>query len=91
MNSHDPLPTEDQRRRLGDLLHNAFIELRHIEGEQAHDLAYALHNLPVEIFGWGTWSVSDTRGRLQHYQTKHSSNISVDYVALFDRIFPNAA
>lgn len=56
-------------------------------GEQAHDLAYAFHNLPMEIYGWGTWSVAGTRDRLQYYQKKHSQNLGVDYVALFDKIY----
>jgi len=59
----------------------------YLTGEQAHDLAYAFHNLPMEIYGWGTWSVAGTRGRLQYYQKKHSQNPGVDYVALFDRIY----
>jgi len=71
-------------------MHHAFIELRYVTGEQAHDLAYAFHNLPMEMYGWGTWSVKVTRGRLQHYQQKHSQNLGVDYVALFDKIMPNA-
>ncbi|MEW6159668.1 MAG: hypothetical protein AB1813_19740 [Verrucomicrobiota bacterium] len=83
----DPLPTEEQRKQLGELMHNAFIELRRFNGEQAHDLAYAFHNLPMEIYGWGTWSIVGTRGRLLHYQKKHSQNLGVDYVALFDKIY----
>ena len=46
-------------------------------GEQAHDLAYAFHNLPVEIHGWGTWSVAGMRGRFRHYQHKHKANLGV--------------
>ena len=69
----------------------AFVELRYLEGEQAHDLAYALHNLPLEIYGWGSWNVAGTRSRLQYYQTKHQSNLGFDYVAAFDAIFRGAA
>ena len=43
---------------LGELIQQAFVDLRYIEGDQAHDLAYAFHNIPAEIFGWGTWNVS---------------------------------
>lgn len=84
----DPLPNEKQREQLGDLMYNAFVELRHLTGEQAHDLAYAFHNLPKEIYGWGSWSVAGTRARFQYYQRKHSQNLGVDYVALFDKIYP---
>jgi len=83
----DPLPTEAQRKQLCELMHNAFVELRYLSGEQAHDLAYAFHNLPVEIYGWGTWSIEVTRARLQYYQEKHAQNLGVDYVVLYDKIF----
>lgn len=86
----DPLPTEEQRKLLCELMHHAFVELRYLTGEQANDLAYAFHNLPMEIYGWGTWSVAHTRRRLVHYQTKHAQNPGVDYVALFDGIFSSA-
>lgn len=83
----DPLPTEEQRRRLCELMHFAFIELRHLTGEQANDLAYVFHNLPMEMYGWGTWSVATVRGRLLHYQKKHAQNSKVDFAGLFDKIF----
>jgi hypothetical protein len=83
----DQLPTEEQRKQLCGLMHSVFNELRYLNGEQAHDLAYAFHNLPMEIYGWGTWNVSWTRGRLLRYQGKHGQNLGVDYVALFDKIF----
>ena len=81
------LPTESQRRNLCDLMATAFIELRYLDGEQAHDLAYAFHNLPKEIYGWGHWSIEGSRARLQHYQTKHAENLGFNYVAAFDEIF----
>ena len=61
------------------------------DGEQAHDLAYAFHNLPKEIYGWGNWSVESMRARLQHYQSKHAKNLGVDYVKAFNAIFNSAA
>jgi len=69
------LPTEEQRVALCDLMAIAFIELRYLNGDQAHDLAYAFHNLPKEIYGWGSWSVATTRARFLHYQTS-SWNVS---------------
>ena len=56
----DTLPTDEQRKQLCELMHRAFVELLYLTGEQAHDLAYAFHNLPMEIYGWGTWNVAST-------------------------------
>ena len=81
------LPTEKQRIALCDLMHNAFVELRYLDGEQAHDLAYAFHNLPKEIYGWGSWSSVAFRERLRHYQSKHAENLGFNYVAALDQIF----
>jgi hypothetical protein len=81
------LPTEDQRKALSHLIYEAFVELRHLPEEQAHDLAFAFHNIPKEMYGWGTWSVDVTRARLAHYQAKHQSNLGFDYVDAFDAIF----
>jgi hypothetical protein len=86
--SADNLPTEEQRVALCDLMHNAFVELRYLEGEQAHDLAYAFHNLPKEIYGWGGWSPDGFRARLAHYQSKHSHSPGFNYVLAFNAIFP---
>ena len=83
----DPLPIEEQRKALCDLMHEAFVELRHLTGEQAHDLAYAFHNLPKTMYGWGQWSIQGTRAVLAHYQTKHQANLGFDYVNAFDEIF----
>jgi hypothetical protein len=68
-------------------MHEAFVELRSLPEEQAHDLAYAFHNLPKTMYGWGSWSVESARGPLAHYQTKHKANIGYDYVAALDAIF----
>ncbi|WP_423372551.1 hypothetical protein [Burkholderia sp. LMG 32019] len=84
----DTLPTEKQREALCDLIASAFVELRYLDGEQAHDLAYAFHNLPKEMYGWGSWSIDTTRNRLRHYQTKHAGNVGFDYVVAFNSIFP---
>ncbi|MES2047811.1 MAG: hypothetical protein V4447_05385 [Pseudomonadota bacterium] len=82
-----PLPNEKQRELICDLIATAFIELRYVDGEQAHDLAYAFHNLPKEIYGWGSWSIDGARGRLQYYQTKHQANLGFNYVDAFKAIF----
>lgn len=86
------LPTAEQRQALCDLMHEAFIELRYLPEEQAHDLAHAFHNLPKTMYGRGHWSVEGARGPLTHYQAKHRGNLGFDYVAAFDAIFkdPNS-
>ncbi len=84
---HSNLPTEEQRKALCVLMHEVFVDLRTLEGEQARDLAYAFHNLPIEIYGWGSWSIEIMRGRLQYYQTKHQNNLGFNYVAAFNAIF----
>jgi hypothetical protein len=83
----DPLPTAEQRQALCELMHEAFVELRYLSGEQAHDLAYAFHNLPKTIYGWGTWSIQGARAALLHYESKHQANLGFKYVAAFDAIF----
>jgi hypothetical protein len=87
MMASDPLPNEDQRKALCDLMRWAFVELRLLDGGQAHDLADAFHNSPHEMYGRGRWSVAATRAQLQHYQTKHAANKGFNYVAAFDAIF----
>ncbi|WP_146168209.1 hypothetical protein [Pseudomonas mangrovi] len=81
------LPSEEQRIALCDLMHNAFIELRYLDGEQAHDLAYAFHNLPKEMYGWGSWSSEGFISRLRYYQSKHAENIGFNYVSAAETIF----
>ena len=79
--------SERQRQGVCELMHEAFVELRYLNGEQAHDLAYAFHNLPKEIIGWGNWSIEGARSRIARYQGKYKSNPGFDYVAAFDAIF----
>ena len=86
-----PLPSEKQRQELCNLMAAAFVELRYLDGEQAHDLAYAFHNLPKEMYGWGVWSPETFRARLQHYQAKHSATLGVNYVAALDEIYKPTA
>lgn len=46
------------------LLQDAFNFLRYASADEAKALAYALHNIPAEMYGWGVWSMSATRGQL---------------------------
>lgn len=88
--NRDPLPTEAQRQALGELLHAAFIFMRYASESESQALAYALHNVPVEIYGYGEWSISQTRGQLLRFQTENypTPNHGPDFIAMFDAIFP---
>jgi hypothetical protein len=83
----DPLPDDDQRRRLCELMYAAFIELRciHRESEQVHELAYAFHNLPLTMYGWGTWNWAGLRGVLARYRKRFPEG-GPDYAAMLDAI-----
>ena len=83
--TRDSLPTDDQRRLLCDLIAVALVDLRAEETQRGRDLAYALHNLPKTMWGWGTWSVDGQRASLAHFQSRHPGG--PDYVAMFDAIF----
>ena len=85
----EPLPNEEQRRQLCELMHMAFVDLRRLDGDQAHDLADAFHNLPHEMYGKGKWSVSRARAFLERYCDKHHGHGTYNYVAAFDKIFPS--
>ena len=54
MHPDSRLPNEMQRRKLCELLHVVFVDIRNIAGsgaaQQASDLADAFHNLPHEIW-----------------------------------------
>ena len=85
--SKQKLPTAEQRQALCDLMHEAFVELRYLPEEQAHDLAYAFHNLPKTMYGRGHWNIEGERGRFMRYQTKYKTNLGFDYVVAFDAVF----
>ena len=89
----DPLPNEQQRKALGELLHHALIFMRYASEKECNALAYALHNFPLEIYGWGTWDVRVARGQLRRFQAENypQPNYGPDFVAMFDEIFPRDA
>lgn len=72
---NDPLPTEEQRKGLNDLVADALVEIRMLASEgrsrQILDLAEAFHEVPKEMYGWGAFSWQVTRGRLVHYQARY--------------------
>ena len=83
-------PTHDQRVMLGNLLHDALIEIRHLGwngmGQQAADLADAVENIPTELFGVGVFQWFQLRLLLQGYQKKYEQENGTDYVSRLDRI-----
>ncbi|MGL6073218.1 MAG: hypothetical protein ACRC8S_03545 [Fimbriiglobus sp.] len=83
----DPLPNDDQRRQLCELLHAAFVELRTVsnDSEQVHELSYAFHNLPLTMYGWGTWSWGGLRAVLVRYRERFPRG-GPDYAAMLDAI-----
>jgi hypothetical protein len=84
---HNSLPNEDQRRALCELMHAAFIELRGVydQAEQVHELAYVFHNLPLTMYGWGTWSWDGLRAGLVRYRSRFPEG-GPDYAAMMDVI-----
>ena len=90
----DPLPTDDQRRCLNEMVADAFVDIRNLlagnpgpeDTARAHHLAYTFHNLPREMYGWGTWSVERTRGSLGRYCDMFPGD--PNYLAMFNAIYP---
>ena len=94
MLNRDPLPNDEQRQALCDMIHAAFVEIRSLgwdgKAEQAGDLADAFHTTPKEMYGWGCWQLRLFRGMVQDYQDKYHAEDyfgKCDYVAMIDRIF----
>jgi hypothetical protein len=54
MHPDSRLPNDAQRKKLCEMLHHAFVDIRSLagggHGEQASDLADAFHNLPHEMW-----------------------------------------
>ena len=91
--SSEPLPTEKQRELLCDMIHAAFVEVRLLgwagEARQAADLADAFHNIPKEMYGWGSFSWEMFRGMLATYQRKWRTperRDGPDYLAMLDQV-----
>ena len=87
----DPLPTEEQRASLCEIVAAAFIELRLLgwagRAAQAADLAEAFLNLPREMYGYGRFDWQITRGMLQWYEEKCPDQHH-RYTAMLDKIHP---
>jgi hypothetical protein len=90
MQSDAKLPTDAQRQKLCEMIHQAFIEMR-LHGwsgkaGQAADLADAFHNLPRDMWR-DDFSLKFFRDAfLVVYQQKHPTGRVRDYVAMVDDI-----
>jgi hypothetical protein len=81
----DPLPTDEQRRALGQLLRQVLVFIRITGGLASQALADATHNLPADSWAPGVWNVANARAELMRYDARHPGE---DFVAMFDQIFP---
>jgi hypothetical protein len=82
--------TDDHRKKLCELVHWAFVEIRLLgstgKAEQAADLADAFHNLPKEIWK-EEFSLEYFRDAfLAVYQQKHPEGRVRDYVGVVNEI-----
>lgn len=91
MSEQNPLPSEDERVKLCEILSHALIEIRLLAGSgkagQVADLADVWHSLPREMYGWGLFDWSLLRGMAAQYQAKYHDRY-YDYVAMLDQIRP---
>jgi hypothetical protein len=90
MNPDAKLPTDAQRQKLCEMIHQAFIEIRLLgwdgKAGQAADLADAFHNLPRDMWR-DDFSLQFFRDAfLSVYQKKYPTRIVRDYVAMVDEI-----
>jgi hypothetical protein len=88
MHPDSKVPNAEQQRKLCDMLHHAFVDIRMLaaggHGEQASDLADAFHNLPHEIW-CDYFSISFFRQAfLTPYVRKWSGGR--DYSAMLDEV-----
>jgi hypothetical protein len=84
------LPTDAQRKKLCEMMHYAFIEMRLLgwggKAEQAADLADAFHNLPRDMWR-EDFSLRFFRDAfLKVYQQKYPEGRVRDYVTMVDEI-----
>lgn len=84
------LPSAEQREQLSKLLAQAFIEIRLLcwggHAQQAADLADVFHNLPREMYGWGSFNWDRLRAQIVDYERKYEGRLGYDYASQLDRI-----
>ena len=83
------LPTEQERRKLCELLYRALLDLRLLcwrgSAQQAADLADAFHELPALLWS-ESFSLSLFRKYLEGYELKYPE-ADFKYVKMFDNLF----
>ena len=79
--------TEAQKVKVLEVLHQCFVDLRSLTGVQSQDLAYAVHNIPLEIIDGEHFNPEVVINRLSYYQRKHKSNLGYNYVDEVTKIF----
>ena len=82
--------TEDERQRLNHLMYLAFIDIRGLtvksdRHQQAHDLADAFHNVPLQLFG-DHFSIPAFLSFLSHYQQKYEGKLTIDYLKEWEKL-----
>jgi hypothetical protein len=90
-----PMLTEEQRKALCNLLFEVLVEIRNVAGGgqpdsdcvRASELADAVHNLPLQIFGIDGLEI--TRNSLRWYQSKYPGGR--DYVVKLDAIIDSTS
>lgn len=82
------MPTEEERKKLCEMLFRALLEIRLLgnngEAEQAADLADAFHNLPAYLWS-DTFSFNFFRQFLESYQEKYPEQ-GLKYLIMLDEI-----
>jgi hypothetical protein len=85
----DPLPTDDQRKALGEFLRRALVFIRNKGGAASQELADAIHNLPADSWVPGVWNVTIARDAIARYDAAHQHTTwPGSFLAMFDEIFP---
>jgi hypothetical protein len=82
--------TDQERRCLVQLMYVAFVEMRAITltangSQQAHDLADAFHNVPLQFYS-DKFSIPWFLKCLEHYQEKYKTSRTFDFIAEWNKL-----
>lgn len=82
--------TDDERRKLCEMIYRAFLEIRILgwngKTEQAAALADAFHNVPNMMWS-EDFSLFFFRNFLESYQQRFPEHEKFDFLKMFDRFF----
>jgi len=92
----DPLPTDEQRVALCEMLSFALVEIRHLawsgEANRAGELADVFHELPRQMHGWDEFSWDQLRESIDSYQDRYKDQFSIyNFRSLLDRVSLDSA